>query len=156
MDLILCAWNISTEGKTILGKIQDVFKSKDLEAEIRDTATHKIEHNIPIIVFDEQSRNVLPDSDLLFNAGPLFELIKGDSNFRITTWETIKTVIELINAKKNDTQYIEKQNAKVGPNKNADIILSEEETKALKRIKDFLGGGVIVIKKGDLEIRIEE
>jgi len=53
-------------------------------------------------------------------------------------------------------KYIETNTGvKVGDSKICDIQITKQEATHLKNIKDILGGGTMIIKKGDIELEID-
>lgn len=81
----------------------------------------------------------------------------GDEKLRKKAVDTLKIIGEDIkncNEKPEIEQesYVEKDGIKFG--KLQDIQITEEEAEHLKKIRELLGGGTIVIKKGDLILEV--
>ena len=156
IDLLLCAWNITEQGREILEKISQIFFDKDIMTEIRDTAIHTIEKDVPCLIFDEKSKVSIFDRKYIFLTGPLYKLIQHDQATREATMQKIQEVAEILSKNKNSSSWVEKNHITVGTDTTSDITITEAEAQHLKNIKDILNGGTVFIKKGDIEIRIEE
>jgi len=75
---------------------------------------------------------------------------------KMRVMEFIDDIIENFSHKnEEDKMYVEAPNGITVGGAGADIQITEEEAIHLKKIKDILGGGKIVIQKGDLRIEVE-
>jgi len=84
---------------------------------------------------------------------PAIKDIKS-GELKTEAWEVLKDVAKLIVDGETPVEtFVEKDNISVGI--GADIEITEKDAEYLKKIRDLLGGGKMVITKGELRIEVE-
>ena len=151
----LCAWNLSPEGTEILKRISKLFNENSINTKIIDCGVSVYNPDETVISFDKNSDATTADAKQKYVAGPIYKLIKQDKATRASTFEVVQQCVSDCLARETNTNYVEKDNVKVGNDEHADIIINEQEITHLKKIRDFLGGGTVIIKKDNKEIRID-
>lgn len=82
---------------------------------------------------------------------------EDNATIRKTTFAKLKAVAEYIRDNKQTQEkeiFVEVEDKKIGKI-NSDILITEEEARYLKQIRNLLGCGKMVITKGDIRIEIE-
>ena len=173
--IIFCAWGITPEQQKLLEGIEKYTLSKleennliDYEIDIVDPKLYESsEFNDPVILFSSHNLdNVTFKNPTVSQAPPLKELTTGRDKVEKKK-EVVKIIDEfieyliiprptesIIEESKVET-VIEKDNITFGLT-SGDILITEDEAKHLKKIKDILGGGKMIITKGELRIEIGE
>jgi hypothetical protein len=138
-------------------------KNKDLLVTINDTKTLGEEvYEDPCCVFGEMPLRYCEFKNKKWNLPPLSEMRKSKKK----NVEKKKEVIELFetistqeNFNKKPTvkhkAYVDMNNTKVGSSDICDIKIDKKEIEYLNKIKSFLGGGKIVLKKGNTVIEVD-
>lgn len=162
VTISLCGWDIKQEESELLykisSKIRELIDVNDLD--ITDLKISEVAEKDIYIAFGDVAYNSLSDKEDTWKA-PTLSLMLGVGDkvnkYRQKTIDIIKEIADSIKREqelKDRELYVETQHKSIGL--NGDIKISMEEAKYLKTIKDILGGGTIVIRKGDSEIRIEK
>ena len=172
--IIFCAWGITQEQQKLLEGIRkytltklDEKKLEDCDVDIVDAKLYESsEFDDPVIVFcNHKLDNVIFKNHQPNYAPPLKELVSGKEKIKKKkeVVEIIERLIDYLLLPEPEPveevppieAVIEHQGIKVGET-TGDILISEQEAIHLKKIKDILGGGKLVITKGDLRIEVGE
>jgi hypothetical protein len=99
--------------------------------------------------FGNENTYVLPSADDMMS----------DDSLKAEGWNEVKVLAEELNSiripiAKPDSVAVEKEGITFG-GIGADIQITTDDAEHLKKIRDLLGGGKMVITKGDLKIEVE-
>lgn len=168
--------DIDKEGKEIINKIISFIQkdeSREYKTSIVDVKSIDPERiDYPAIIFGQVAKRLIEIDESLphWTLPPLESLLTNKENkeSRERAFEELKEIKEFIKkysledhldaedqlAEEQDYSYVEKDSVKFGD--FGDINITEREAEHLKKIKDILGGGKIVIRKGDLVLEVGE
>lgn len=179
--ITFCAKNITVAQQKVLESLKkytlkkiteeikrqgDSFDSSKLEWEINIVDTNLYDEVVisnPAIAFGRPE--FINDYTQVLYSYPLKDFIGNDNEVRKIKKEVASTidqlVLDLLSKEEHEDENpkvescIEKNEIKFGLT-SGDILITEEEATHLKKIKDIIGGGKMIITKGDLRIEIEE
>jgi len=159
-----CVWKMTSNQEELLKLLLQVIKDS-LEEKIipiDDLSSVEPQPADYIIYFGAMAGKYADEikKKQIWELPDLCELENKPENkaMRKRAFEKLKAIIEFI---KNDTAIEEKKICVETEDKvtigriNSDICITEQEAKYLKQIRDLLGGGKMVIQKGDLRIEVE-
>ena len=170
--IIFCAWGITPEQQKLLEGIEKYTLTKleennlSYEIDIVDPKLYESsEFNDPVIVFSNHNLdNVTLKHPTVSYAPHLKELTTGKDKVEkkkdvvriidefieyLMVPKPVESIIEPV-----VEAVIEQQGIKFG-SLFGDILITEQEATHLKKIKDILGGGKMVITKGELKVEVE-
>jgi hypothetical protein len=148
-----------------LGKSQ-----KKLLADICEWFKKEIDKEIILWDVFYEEREILPEDVLVVFGNRAYNQIKKDVENKIfkarsfqkmisdpeckrDTLETLQEALEWIKTEEETKMIVSKENVEIGL--GGQIQLSEKEVEYLSNLKNILGGGDIIITKGDLTIEIK-
>jgi hypothetical protein len=154
--------------EVIRGKIaKETLKDLDLVVIVHDVMTHgDIETESPCIIFGTSAKNRVKTSASSWMLPPANSLVPGkpeNDGPRRDGLAAIEVIskelsdeISALRKKEEDPveMYVEKEGVTVGKTRS-NIEITEQEAEYLKRIRDLLDGGKMVITKGDYKIEVE-
>lgn len=160
--IALCGWEESANTRKLIEKIRDklVTMSEDiLSINIVDLKTEEAPEVDIYITFGDLAYTALADKEEVYKCPKTTLMFSNTAqSYKTEAFNILKEVVETISRAKKIQQrelYVETNNGTtVGL--NANIKITTEEAEYLKTIKDIVGGGTIVIKYGNQEIRIED
>jgi hypothetical protein len=160
---------MSKEELSLIHTIKDYILKEtegNVNVNIEDLkTTGHIETEYPCLIFGHEVENLasLDTKGIVFKLPPLKEMIEGGSNVKEYKQEVVNKIKELVKVLSEPEKVKEKIKLAVETKEKitvgsigCDIIITETEASHLKKIKDILGGGKIVITKGELRIEIGE
>ena len=170
MDKVIFAvWNVSYDGKELLDKIKEYFISKlnkpiaiiveDLKR-LGSTDYDEDKEVKAVIVFGKTAANYL-SSHLMVVVPGVEEMMPHCMPWlenKKALMEALNEVAESLNKPPVPPTHVSletKEKVSVGLTA-CDINITKNEVEHVKRIRDILGGGKIVITKGDIKIEVEE
>lgn len=159
MDVLyFCHWGyLSTEENFLLEKIKtaflDIYKDENLKVRILDLKSSEPTKESFLLLFGENINSEdYKDSFTVWRTKQLKEL-QVDNSLKRQLFSLLKVISEEIKIKQNQSLIVEKNNVSFGL--GGEIKISEQELQYLKDLKDFLNGETIIIRKKDVEIKIE-
>lgn len=161
VKITLCFWNLDPNNQNNIGKVVRKLESI-LNREVSITTTDIKISEPPIdtdicIGFGDIAYNSIPEEIESWRAPELSLLFGSNKIYREQLTETFNEIKEeLGRAEQEEKKVLQVEKQEVTFGKNAQINITPQEVEYLKGIKDILGGGAIIIKKDDLEIRIED
>ena len=176
VEIMLVVYGADKEGTLIAKKIFEVIidhlstetrESAALAGTIHDVITHgDLDTDKPCIAFGAGAEGNTKTSSKLWLMPLVSALVPSDDNvdsrreglklIKEMAPELDKVILSTV-AKANEEPietFVEKDGVTIGQ-AGVDIEITEAEAKYLKRIKDLLGGGKMVVTKGDLRIEVE-
>jgi hypothetical protein len=169
MKVNVFVWKASKEQLGLVDRITSVIQQKaDLKIEfhIQDMSSFKPHSNedIPTITFGKMAKTWVPrETTLLWTLPDLKQLEPKEQNKAIRMG--VVEDLDVIAAALAHQDEIEEEQVeftvetKVGVSVGigvGDIQLTESEAENLLRIKSLLGGGTVIIKKGDIRVEVED
>lgn len=176
IEIMLVVYGADKEGTIIANKVFDVIidhisietrGSVALAGTIHDVITHgDLDTDKPCIAFGAGAESNTKTSSKLWLMPLVSALVPSDDNvdsrkeglklIKDMGPELDKVILEIVaKVEEEPTEtFVEKDGVTIGK-AGVNIEITEEEAKYLKRIKDLLGGGKMVITKGDLRIETE-
>jgi len=160
--IAFCTWGASLTEQDLLKKIIEVFKSDIFkhEANIVTVDLKSMEyderHDICVAFGDNAGRYIKAGCLVCPSLKQMIEGPNTKQN-KTRTWHRLNEAANLLSKVEVKTKNIHVKtpaNITVGP-KFTDIVLTPEEAQHLKNIKDLLGGGTMVITKGDMKIEVK-
>ena len=160
--IAFCTWGASLTEQDLLNNIVRVFMNNIVECKAKriivDLKTTEYGENHDVCVaFGDNAGRYIKAGCLVCPS--LRQMIEGPNikQNKTKTWhilnEAAKHLLEVNDGLKN-IHVKTPANITVGP-KFTDIVLTPEEAQHLKNIKDLLGGGTMVITKGDMKIEVK-
>ena len=157
-----CIWGANEEERALVDKIAGVFIDTIAKTEViisvRDLKTYELNEEFDFYVaFGSLAQKSLEHS---FLAAPSLASMLGTEAITYKTetmnilnalWQKIK-----LEDKSSHTTAVETPEGITVGGLGADIIITEKEAEHLKKVKDLLGGGKMVITKGNLRIEVGE
>jgi hypothetical protein len=156
--IVLISSNITEPQKVFLNNISiGIKKLADFEVSIYDPSVYEYDIKDPCILFGNCKYVIekWDDTILSFQFPSIKELMESEEARKNTKEKLKKIVLDLSEDKEEVEKYIETPSGvTVGP-LGCDVLITEHEATYLKNILDILGGGKIIITKGDLKIEVE-
>lgn len=156
MKAAVVCYKIETpEEEELFTKILSYIKTKEIDFESGDVGVTKIEEEIDFCLsFGSRTKMYLPKYKRILIAPTLKEMIINP-DLKVKAFEIINQFVEEVKTDVTDKVVIEKEEVTFG-NKNADIIITEEEIKHLLKLKELLGTyDKIIITKGETQVVLE-
>jgi hypothetical protein len=165
MPIYLAAWNITKEEhelaervrKFIINTLPEELRSRDIK--IHDLKVYgDLVSDGPVLLFGTANGQDV-SAEPVFHVCKLKDMLGEDHlkhKRKVTKKiEELTAYIESSESESKVEKYIETPEGITVGGIGADIQITEEEANHLKRIKEILGGGKMVITKGDLKIEVE-
>lgn len=160
----LCGMGMTEDEYALANKIGGVLRDKakeegkELEVLVHDVKVHgDAEPEIAILFGNVMG--VQTEDKNIYHAPKLSRMmsVNEDVNaLKMRVMEFINDIVSLLPAEKDEIQqFVETPEGITVGGLGANIQITEKEAEHLKRIKDILGGGKMVIQKGDLRIEVE-
>lgn len=162
VKVALCGWELTDAQFSLLEKIsKKLHAMSELveEATCTDVKALKPPEADIFIAFGDIAYNSISSQNETWRAPSVSLMQTSDARrYKIRVNEILVEIIESIkrgnNVAQTETHIETNQGTTVGL--NANIKITTEEAEYLKTIKEIVGGGTVVIKNGDTEIRIED
>jgi hypothetical protein len=160
----LCGMGMTEEECALANKIGGVLRDKAKEQDkeinviIHDVEVHGDADPEVAILFGNVI-GIRTENKSVYHAPKLSRMmsVNEDVNaLKMRVMEFIDEIVSLLPAEEDQTkQFVETPEGITVGGIGADIQITEKEAEHLKKIKDILGGGKMVIQKGDLRIEVE-
>jgi len=172
IKIAFVTWNMNKEESELLDKIHLYFRGllegKTLEIRIDDLKTlGETSYDYPCMVFGKQAINYITSSSINNWTLPSLKSMLPEDKFhkqnKLIAFDTLKEVASFLLDSSETTKdeeptqaYVEtKERLTVGAG-GFDFNMTEDEANHIKKIRDILGGGKMIITKGDLRIEVEQ
>lgn len=158
--VVFCVWGITKEEKVLLNKIIEHFKKSisNIITSIVDLKTQEYDESGDVHVVFGSKISLMLDCKY-FTCPSLSSMMNGVHviKHKTTTMEMLKQVADYINNfdKVDQETYVETSKGITVGASATDIQITKEEAQHLINIRDILGGGKIVIVKGDTRIEVD-
>jgi len=162
-EVVFYVWDIEEKEKETLNNmggalnhLADTFIKKELRLHFRvfDGNKHEAEplNNNLIICFGHEAIDACSHYQEIIEM-PSVKSINRECELKKEAWSILQVVANLIaEGEIPITKSVEKDNVSFGI--GADIEITEQDANHLKKIRDLLGGGKMVITKGKLRIEV--
>ena len=160
--IALIGWNLKTEDIELLERIKKFILdiSNKHEVVIDDIkSSGNAEYDDPCLVFGYKAINYTKFNNKHWQLPNTRTLLSNNEEKRLAA-RTIQEAINILSVEEEPVVPTEmcvetEDGTKVGPS-FGDIQITAEEADHLKKIRDILGGGKMVLTKGDLRLEINE
>lgn len=160
----LCSMGMTEEEIELAGKISGVLKDKAKEAGkevdviIHDVEVHgEVDPEIAILFGNVMGVDI--SNCTSYGAPRLSSMLTNDAAtmaIKVMVMRYIEEIIDMLPAEEDEVQtYVETPEGITVGGIGAMIEITPEEAEHLRKIRDILGGGKMVIQKGDLRIEVE-
>lgn len=172
MKLFFVGWDLSKEDLMLANNIKSYFlnlikqQNKSGEVTIQDIKTiGEVTYNDDCCVFGEMPMRYCKFTKHIWKMPSFADMRKSkkDGPEKKKEVADLLTVIATKTKVKEEdkqpeqetTTHVEIQGKSIGNSNLCDIQINKQEIEYLNRIKELLGGGTVVIKKGDIEIEVQ-
>jgi len=166
-NIFMVVWNLERQDLQLAEGIQSYLEGlflkekKDFKVVIHDIKTlGEQTYKDPCIVFNSEANNYCEFNDKTWTV-PALKTMRINEPTReenkVTVFNVLNSIIKEVDTQKDEEPtkiHVEKSKLKFGDNDLCDIKITEREADHLKKIRDILGGGTMIIKKGDIELKI--
>ena len=166
IDLEVYASKVNEEDKNIIKRMIS-FIEKDEKVKIKHKVIDPMVVEVESVaensfVFGETTKRLLPIEDIKTFLFPDIKTLHTHHDSRVMANNILQIakeefeVIDIPQIEQEETKevYVEKEGVKFGDLQQ--ITITEKEAEHLKKIKDILNGGKIIIRKGDIEIEVSD
>jgi len=162
-EVTFVVWNASQEELELANKIKDYFISlfdSDISVKIDDLKNiGETTYENLCVVFGTTAKNYI-NHDVLWEVPALSTMLPGEGYVKNkrSAMRTLRRVAEELKTEKEEipiTTHLETPQGVTVGSEGYDINITEQEVDHLKNLKKILGGGKMVVIKGDIRIEVE-
>lgn len=156
IKVVFCYWGSLVEEEMILlqkimKEFRKIYDNEEMEVSSLNIKAFELLRCDYSLLFD--SHSYIDQEDFDWRTFSLTEL-KNNNLAKKELLKLLKIISSFIKEKESKRIVVKKENTTLGI--GGDIKLTEEELKYLMDLKSLLNGGKIIIKKNDIEIKIED